>query len=100
MLITYALKRFNMSSKHTITDKIDLLLIRHNNAEATQEALKDWTNKQSNFMNKLLNDMKYSLKRNDPISFKKAFEMLESTIDKQEETLNKIHDMLLFEDDK
>ncbi|WP_151982397.1 hypothetical protein [Acinetobacter guerrae] len=89
-----------MSSKHTITDKIDLLLIRHNNAEATQEALKDWTNKQSNFMNKLLNDMKYSLKRNDPISFKKAFETLESTIDKQEETLNKIHDMLLFEDDK
>lgn len=57
-------------SRHTITDKIDLLLIRHNNAEATQEALKHWTNKQSNFMNKLLNDMKYSLKRNDPAAFK------------------------------
>lgn len=87
-------------SRHTITDKIDLLLHRHNNADATQEALKQWTNKQSNFMNKLLNDLKYSLKRNDPASFKKAFETLESTIDKQEATLNKIHDMLLFEDDK
>lgn len=89
-----------MSSKHTITDKIDLLLVRHKNADATQQALKEWTKDRRDFFLSKLDWLQDSLNKGNHEAYRIAYNQLKKAIQQQKDTLDKVHDMLLFEDDE
>lgn len=89
-----------MAGRHKITDKIDLLLVRHNNADATQEALKEWTAERRDFFLSKLDWLQDSIDKGNHEAYRIAYNQLKKAIQQQKDTLDKVHDKLLFEDGK
>lgn len=86
-------------SKQKITQRISLLLHRHNNADATSEELENWTAERRDFLLSKLDWLQDSIDKGNYEAYRIAFNQLKMAIQKQKETLDKVHDMLIFEDD-
>lgn len=83
---------------HKITDKIKLLLNKHNNPQATAESLKTWTTERRDFFLEKMDWMESSLDKNNHEAYRIAFNQLKAAVKNQKETLDKVHDLLIFDD--
>lgn len=90
---------FKMAKQRKITDTIDLLLNRHDNAEATATALQNWTAEKRDFYLSKLDLMEKSLDKGNHEAYRIAFNQLKEALKAQKDTLDKVHSMLLFESD-
>ena len=79
-----------------ITDTVDLLLNRHDNAEATAQALEKWTTEKRDFYLSKLAWLEKSLDEGNHENYRIAFNQLKQALTDQKQTLDKLHDMLLF----
>lgn len=82
-----------------ITDKVKLLLNRHNNSDATAEALEAWTAERRDFFLSKLDWMEKSLDKGNHEAYRIAHNQLKAAIENQKRTLDKLHDALLFDED-
>jgi len=87
-------------SKPKITQRVSLLLHHHNNADATSEELKKWTTERMNFLLSKLDWLQDSIDKGNHEAYRIAYNQLKMAIQNQKETIDKVHDMLLFEEDK
>lgn len=83
-----------------IQDKVKFLLNKHKNADAAADALEKWTAERRIFLLSKLDWMESSLDKDNHEAYRIAYNQLKSAIKNQEATLNKIHDLLLFDDNK
>lgn len=88
---------FKMAKQRKITDTIDLLLNRHDNAEATAAALQNWTTEKRDFYLSKLELMEKSIDNGNHEAYRIAFNQLKEALKAQKDTLDKVHSMLLFE---
>ncbi|AWV87037.1 hypothetical protein ABLB95_15410 (plasmid) [Acinetobacter radioresistens] len=84
-------------SKPKITQRISLLLHRHNNTEATVKELEQWTAERRDFFLSKLDWMEKSIDSGNHEAYRIAFNQLKSAIISQKDTLDKVHDMLIYE---
>ncbi|MGK9154500.1 hypothetical protein E3H47_04960 [Acinetobacter radioresistens] len=84
-------------SKPKITQRISLLLHRHNNTEATVKELEQWTAERRDFFLSKLDWMEKSIDSGNHEAYRIAFNQLKSAITSQKDTLDKVHDMLIYE---
>lgn len=87
-------------SRRKITEDIHLLWQRHDNAEATIEKLQEWTTDRRDYFLSKLDWLQDSLNKGNHEAYRIAYNQLKMAIQQQKDTLDKVHDMLLFEDDK
>lgn len=85
-----------MAKQRKITDTVDLLLNRHDDAEATAQALQDWTAEKRDFYLLKLDWMEKSLDKGNHEAYRIAFNQLKEALKNQKDTLDKVHGMLLF----
>ncbi len=79
-----------------ITDTVDLLLNRHDNADATKEVLERWTSEKRDFFLNHLKEMEKALDNKNHHGYRLHFNQLAEALKAQKETLDKLHFMLLF----
>lgn len=87
-------------SKPKITQRIKLLLHRHNDTNATQKELENWTADKRDFFLEKLDWMQDSIDKGNHEAYRIAFNQLKQAINEQKNTLDKVHDMLLFEENE
>lgn len=83
-----------------IQDRIKLFLHKHDNAERTQQELENWTNERKDFLLSKLDWMESSLDKGNHEAYRIGYNQLKKAIENQEKTLNQIHELLLFEQEK
>ena len=82
-----------------IQDKIKLLLNKHNDADATALALNEWTTERRDFFLSKLDWMQSSIDKGNHEAYRIAFNQLKSAIENQKNTLDKVHELLMFDPD-
>lgn len=87
-----------MSKK--ITDRVRFCLNRHNDAGSAKAALQEWTVERRNFFLSKMDWIEKSLDQGNHEAYRIAFNQLKLAITQQKETLDKVHDIMLFEDNQ
>lgn len=87
-------------SRRKITDDIHLLWQRHDNAEATVEKLQEWTADRRDYFLSRLDWMEKSIDNGNHEAYRIAFNQLKLAIENQKNTLDKVHDLLIYETEK
>ena len=87
-------------SRRKIAEDIHLLWQRHNNAEATIEKLQEWTTDRRDFFLSKLDWIEKSINSVNHESYRISFNQLKTAIENQKNTLDKVHDLLIYEADK
>lgn len=82
-----------------ITDKVKLLLNRHNDTDATAKALEQWTAERRDFFLSKLDWMQSSIDQGNHEAYRIAYNQLADAIKNQKNTLDKVHELLMFEPD-
>ncbi|WP_336939343.1 hypothetical protein [Acinetobacter modestus] len=85
-----------MSKK--ITDRVKFCLNRHNDANSAKLELQQWTDERRNFFLSKMDWIEKSLDQGNHEAYRIAFNQLKLAINQQKETLDKVHDIILFED--
>lgn len=82
-----------------ITDKVKLLLNRHNDPDATAKALEQWTAERRDFLLSKLDWIQSSIDQGNHEAYRIAYNQLADAIKNQKNTLDKVHELLMFEPD-
>jgi hypothetical protein len=83
--------------RRKITEDVMLLLHRHNNAEATSEKLKEWTTEKCDYYLSRLDWLESAIDGGNHEAYRIAFNQLKTALEDQKPTLDKLHDLLIFE---
>ena len=86
-----------MSKK--ITDRVKFCLDRHNDADSAKESMQEWTAERRDFFLQKMDWMESSLDKGNHEGYRIAFNQLKAAIENQKNTLDKLHDILLFNEE-
>lgn len=86
--------------RRKITEDIHLLWQRHDNAEATIEKLQEWTTDRRDYFLSKLDWMEKAIDSGNHEAYRIAFNQLKLAIENQKNTLDKVHDLLIYEVDE
>lgn len=85
-----------MSKK--ITDQVKFCLNRHNDANSAYAETQKWTEERRDFFLSKLDWMEKSIDKGNHEAYRIAFNQLKDAIKNQKHTLDKLHNIMLFED--
>ena len=81
-----------------ITDKVKFSLNKHNDADTASKDLEDWTAERRDFFLSKMDWMQSSLDKGNHEAYRIAFNQLKSAIENQKNTLDKLHEIIIFDD--
>lgn len=85
-----------MSKK--ITDRVKFCLNRHNDANSAYRETQEWTGERLDFFLSKLDWIEKSIDKGNHESYRIAFNQLKTALENQKQTLDKLHNIMLFED--
>ena len=85
-----------MSKK--ITERVKICLNKHHDADGAKKQLEEWTFERKNFFLEKMDWMESSLDKGNHEAYRIAFNQLKAAIENQKNTLDKLHDIILFDD--
>ena len=89
-----------MEMSKKITDRVKFALNKHGNPDVAKENMQDWTEERKEFFLSKLDWMQSSLDKGNHEAYRIAFNQLKDAIENQKNTLDKLHDILLFDEQK
>lgn len=84
---------------NNVTDALRFTLVRHNDHESAEKVLKEWTTNKRNDMLSRLDTLESCVAQNNYQGYCMALRQLKQEIIQLKETHDRVHDMLLFEDE-
>ena len=94
------IKQYSRSLKMSkkITDRVKFSLNKHHDADSAKKELEEGTFERKNFFLEKMDWMESSLDKGNHEAYRIAFNQLKAAIDNQKNTLDKLHDIILFDD--
>lgn len=74
------------------------MLDKHDNPEFAADVAKDWTADRRDYLLEKLSRIESSIDRGDHVAYRIAYNQLKKAIERQKETLDKLHEIMMFTD--